>query len=105
MNDNNIRYEREKTFDNCRFSDSNRLARFDFYLPDYNCLLEFDGRQHYENPGGFFTDEEVQKIRIRDNYKNDWCNRNNIKLVRIPYFDEQKITINYLQEKGCFNER
>lgn len=102
---NNIQYEKEKTFESCRFEDSKRLARFDFYLPDYNCLLEFDGRQHYRNPGGFFTEEEIQKIKIRDNYKNDWCNKNSIKLIRIPYYDEQKITLDYLKEKGCFNER
>jgi hypothetical protein len=25
-----------------------RKAPFDFYLPDYNLLIEFQGRQHYE---------------------------------------------------------
>lgn len=100
LNENNIKYIKEKTFSDCRFVDTNKLARFDFYLPDYQVLIEFDGRQHFENPGGFFTEEEVQKIRIRDNYKNDWCNKQNIKLIRIPYYDEKKISIEYLKEKG-----
>ena len=102
LDENNFIYEKEKTFDTCRFPDTNRLARFDFYLSEYNCLIEFDGRQHYEIPGGLFTEEEVQKIRIRDIYKNDWCNKNNIKLIRIPYYDENKISLEYLKEKGCF---
>ena len=102
---NNFLYEKEKTFQSCRFPDTNKLARFDFYLPNYNCLIEFDGRQHYEASGGLFTEETVQKIRIRDNYKNDWCNKNGIRLVRIPYYDEEKISLEYLKEKGCFYER
>lgn len=105
LTNNNIKFEKEKTFETCRFPNSQRKAKFDFYLPDYNCVIEYDGRQHYENPGGFFTNEEVQKIRERDNYKNEWCLKNNIKIIRIPYYDEKKITLEYLENKGCFNER
>lgn len=105
LQENNITFEKEKTFSDCRFPESGRYARFDFYLPEYNCLIEFDGRQHYESPGGFFTDEEIQKIRTRDIFKNDWCNKNNIKLIRIPYFDENKLSIEYLIMKGVPYER
>ena len=27
----------------CKFLDTNALAKFDFYLPDYNILIEYDG--------------------------------------------------------------
>jgi hypothetical protein len=26
---------------------SDILLRFDFYLPDYNTLIEYDGKQHF----------------------------------------------------------
>ncbi len=100
LKENNIIYEKEKTFETCRFENTNRLARFDFYLPEHKIIIEFDGRQHYTNPGGFFTNEEVQKIRDRDNFKNNWCLLNNIKLFRIPYYDEDKLNINYFKERG-----
>ena len=55
---NNIQYEYQKTFDNCRYL-NNYLVRFDFYI-DNKYLLEFDGRQHYE---GWSSSEENLKIQ------------------------------------------
>ena len=46
------------------------------------------------------ANEEIQKIRDRDNFKNNWCLLNNIKLFRIPYYDENKLNINYFKERG-----
>jgi len=39
----NIRYEYQKSFDTCRFPNTNKLARFDFYLSDFNVLIEYNG--------------------------------------------------------------
>lgn len=49
---NNIRYIKEKTFDKCVNPKTNRYLRFDFYLPDYNCCIEYDGEQHFKNKPG-----------------------------------------------------
>lgn len=49
--ENNIPFEQEKTFDNCRFPDTNKKARFDFYVNN-TYLIEFDGRQHIEPTTG-----------------------------------------------------
>ena len=38
----NIIFEKQK-----RLQDMKK-APFDFYLPDYNLLIEFQGKQHYE---------------------------------------------------------
>ncbi len=100
LTSHNIFFEKEKTFETCKFKDTNSLARFDFYLPQYQCIIEFDGRQHYENPGGFFTNEEIQKIKVRDNYKSEWCLKNNLLLIRVPYYDEDKISLEYFKERG-----
>lgn len=33
-------------------------------------------------------------------FSNNWCLLNNIKLFRIPYYDEDKLNINYFKERG-----
>lgn len=84
LTENHIFFEQEKTFDSCRF-DNNRLARFDFYVNN-KYLIEFDGQQHETfSEKGWFTKEKVRKIQQRDRIKNQWCKKNGIPLIRIPY--------------------
>ncbi len=90
---NNIKFEKEKTFESCRFPDSNYKARFDFFIPQQNYLIEFDGRQHFNINTEWGTDEDFKKSLIRDNFKNQWCKENNIPLIRIPYTHLKKLCI------------
>lgn len=98
-NNNDIEFEKEKTFDNCRFPKTDNLARFDFYLPKYNLLVEYDGVQHYQyrkNADGtksWNTKENYEKTVERDNFKNNWCRENNFTLIRIPYIAYNQITL------------
>ena len=89
-----IAYEKQKRFDSCRFEDTNYLARFDFYLPKEDVLIEYDGEQHF-HPVKFFGGEEAfNTIQKRDKIKTDWCIENGKRLLRIPYFTpniEEKI--------------
>lgn len=48
LRENNIEYIKEKTFE-----DLGKL-RFDFYLPTYQRLIEFDGIQHYKELNGIW---------------------------------------------------
>jgi very-short-patch-repair endonuclease len=92
----NISFETEKTFDDCK--DILNL-RFDFYLPEYNCCIEYDGKQHF-NPVDYFGGEEsFLKSQKRDEIKNQYCKKNNIKLIRIPYTDINNINYNYIMER------
>lgn len=104
LDNNNIKYEREKTFSTCIFNNTNRLARFDFYLPDYNTLIEYDGKQHFKSENqGWDTDEHLQKTQYRDLIKNNWCKDNNMNLIRIPYTCYNKISIqDLLPETSTF---
>ena len=79
--ENNIDYIKEKAFSDCRFKDTNGLARFDFYLPQYNIIIEYDGEQHFHTCG--YLDYEKQ--HNHDLIKNKYCFKNNIPLIRIPY--------------------
>lgn len=84
-----IMFENQKTFDNCCFEQTNQKARFDFYLPEYDLLIEYDGQQHYKEVSVFQS--TLEEIQNRDNYKNKWCEDNDIHLLRIPYFEYDNI--------------
>ena len=76
--------------------------RFDFAIMDESnnliCLIEYQGQQHYEQVKLFQTEEIFLRQQNNDNKKRDYCKKNNIKLVEIPYWDYQKIDEDYLKE-------
>ena len=73
--------------------------RFDFYLPDFNICIEYDGKQHFNFIGTWHqTEEEFQKAIQRDKEKTEYCKQNNIKLIRIPYYDYDKLNEEYLNK-------
>lgn len=89
----NISFEKQKTFSDCRFTDSNYPAKFDFYVNN-TYIIEYDGIQHYQNVP--FFNKDHQDIIHKDNYKTKWCKENNIPLIRIPYNHLSKIEIDDL---------
>lgn len=71
--------------------------RYDFYLPEYNTCIEFHGKQHYTYVNSWHKNfEEFEKAKNRDQEKIDFCIKNNIKLIIIPYYDYDKLNENYL---------
>lgn len=91
LNDNNIIYEKEKSFDSCINPETNRPLRFDFFVNN-SYLIEFDGEQHFKDR--WF--EDLEEIQYRDNIKTQWCKDNNIPLIRIPYTKYKDLTIDDL---------
>lgn len=91
LDEHHIQYEKEKTFDGCVYK--NKL-RFDYYIPILNCVIEYDGAQHFR-PVKFSAhqdaDESYSRNVIRDKIKNDFCESNNIKIIRIPYYQYDEI--------------
>lgn len=90
---NNIEYIMEKTFDDCSYKEK---LRFDFYLPDYNTIIEYDGEQHFKpidfaNKGLEWANKAFELNKIKDEIKNNYCKDNKIKLIRIPYWDFDNI--------------
>lgn len=78
----------QKWFADCR--DVNPLP-FDFYLINDNTIIEFDGRQHFEETELFTYPLEM--VQRHDRIKNNYCYEHNIKLIRIPYWEMNKIEI------------
>lgn len=81
---NNISFTQEKSFDDCRFPKTNRLARFNFYI-DNKYLIEFDGRQHIQNTSKWNNEWNLEYVQEHDQIKNNYCKEHNIPLIRIPY--------------------
>ena len=88
LDNNSIRYERQKRFKNCK---NIKSLPFDFYLPERNVLIEFDGIQHYEVVEHFGGKEKFKIRKENDNIKNKFCTDNNIDLIRIKYSDINNI--------------
>ena len=84
MENNNIDYQKEFIFPN-----SNK--RFDFYLPELNTCIEYDGKQHFEAIDFFGGEKGLIETQKRDKEKNEYCLKNEILLFRIPYTDLTKI--------------
>lgn len=90
---NKIPFEKEKTFESCRFPDTKALARFDFYVKK-KYLIEFDGQQHFKQGTGLYNNPKAfKKIQQHDFFKTNWCKQNNIPLIRIPYWKINSLTI------------
>lgn len=84
----NISYERQKRFENCKYK---YTLPFDFYLPDMNTVIEYDGQHHFQptpyNGNIETAKEEFKLTQIRDNIKNNYCKENEITIIRIPYYE------------------
>ena len=85
LSQKNIFYEKEKTFNTCRFLKTNKLAKFDFYVNN-SYLIEYDGNVHFNYSNqGWNTKERLLEAQQRDAFKNQWCLESKIPLIRIPY--------------------
>jgi hypothetical protein len=92
---NNIEYIVQKRFKECK----NKLTLpFDFYLPQYNLLIEYQGIQHYEiitACNWYKTKQEKEKVlklsKKKDKIKRDFCKSKKIRLLAIPYTYYDKI--------------
>jgi len=84
LNFNKIKFTHNKKFEECYYK--NKLP-FDFYLPDYNICIEFDGIQHFEPVKYFGGEKTFEKQIIKDSIKTNFCFNNKINLLRIKYND------------------
>ena len=85
LEDNNIDFVFQKKFDDLK---STNYLYYDFYIPKLNILVEYDGEFHYID---IFKNGSFESGKIRDSLKDEYAKKNNIKLVRIPYWDFDNI--------------
>lgn len=100
-----VEYKKQYTFDDC--IDKQRL-KFDFAIfknDKLSCLIEYDGKQHYEPIEYFGGIDEYQDRVHKDNIKNEYCKNNFIPLYRFTYAeskdDIEKKIINIVNRNDC----
>ena len=81
-------------------SSSGRPLRFDFAVfdddGDIDFLIEYQGIQHYEAKSKFGGYTGLRKQQYNDMKKREYCQKHNIKLIAIPYWDEGRIDYDYI---------
>ena len=88
-----IDYGTQFKFQDCK--DEHPLP-FDFYIPEKNICIEYDGRQHFEpcTFGGITKERAIENFELakeHDKIKDEYCQVNNITLIRIPYWEYENI--------------
>lgn len=74
--------------------------RFDFAIFDDNdeleFLLQYQGIQHYKPKEKFGGMSGLRKQQYYDMQKRQYCKKHGIKLILIPYWDENQISYDYI---------
>lgn len=81
---NGIPFITEKSFE------WSEKKRYDFYLPDYNLLIEYNGIQHYKDIE-FYGQHLLKEIQENDKWKKEQALFNNFSFLEISYEDFSKI--------------
>lgn len=91
-----LSFETQKAFPGLSGNSELKPLRFDFYLPEYNVCIEYQGEQHYYSVALFGGEEKFIIQQKYDELKRLYCKENNIKLIEIPYWDQQLINEQYI---------
>lgn len=96
LSKNKIHYRREVSFTELTGLKNIQL-RFDFAIYKNNkiiYLIEADGEQHYHYTKYFHKNIfNFKRAKEWDRRKNAFCLKKNIPLIRVPYWDYDKITL------------
>lgn len=90
---NNISFKKEKTFKDF-VTEKGYPYRFDFWVEN-KYIIEFDGVQHYKT-GGWTSTEKLAENQFSDRIKTEYCLKNNIPIIRIPYTHLNNMCLNDL---------
>lgn len=95
LKDNLINFEPQKTYSGL-VGVGNGLLSYDFYLPDFNLLVEYQGQFHDGTAPRQSTEELIVQVE-HDRRKREYASHHNIGLLEIWYYDFNNIE-NILQQ-------
>lgn len=97
LEDMGVQFEEQKKFSDLILE---RHLSYDFFIPDRNILIEYQGLQHYESREFFGGDDSLKLQRRRDNIKRQYANKNGYTLIEIPYtINSTTKVVNYLKDQ------
>lgn len=101
LKEKGIEYISQWSEHNCIYK---KRLRFDFYLPELNLVIEFQGKQHYEYIPFFHrTKKNYLNCQMRDLRKKEYCKEHKINYLEISYLEQENISYildHYLYENS-----
>jgi len=92
LESNNIEFKKQVAFPDLKMQG---LLRYDFGIFNENgtlkILIEYDGQQHFKPIEAWGGNSEFQRILESDKLKNSYAEANDLLLIRIPYWDYNRI--------------
>ena len=99
LNQAGLNFQQEYSFADL-LSSSGHPLRFDFAVfdddGDIDFLIQFQGIQHYKPKSKFGGIAGLKKQQFFDMKKREYCKQHNIKLILIPYWDQDEISYDYI---------
>ena len=92
LDDNNIKYYKEYTI-----PETDNKFRYDFYLPEYNLLIEFHGIQHYQAIEYFGGEEIFNYTKMNDAIKRHLSVEFKYRLIEFNYKHLETLTFEEFQ--------
>ena len=87
-------------------SENGKPLRFDFVIFDddnnIDFIIEYQGKQHYEASAKFGGKRGLYQQQHNDNKKRRFCALHDIRLIEIPYTEENLISYDYIMNKAGY---
>lgn len=89
LHSNSIEHSHQQTYKTLR-GVGNGLLSYDFYVPDYNVLIEYQG-QYHDGTARNQTEDDYAIQQEHDRRKTEYAKENNITLLEIWYYEFEDI--------------
>lgn len=93
LRENKIQFRTQERFLECK---DKLCLPFDFYLPQFNICIEFQGEQHYNQKSLLWSEQLIR----HDEMKRQFCKDKKITLIEIPWYDIDNIDKYLIQLKS-----
>ncbi len=91
-----IVFEGQKTFQGLKMK---RKLKCDFFIPEINTIIEYNGIQHYESVDYWGGKKGLVKRKKHDKLKESYCIENGINFEVIRYDEDVQTRMNEILEK------
>lgn len=91
LNKNNFVFLQQYNIPNEYTFCNRKTLRVDFFIPNFNIIIEYNGLQHYTDIDYFGGEKRFLEQKERDTSLRQYCKEHNIKLIEISYKDYDNI--------------